>query len=232
MSYCVNCGVELEKGCRACPLCDTPVINPSQGQELPQASAYPGNFNIPHSIKKRYIAFIISMVMLIPTVIWVAVNAVFVQSSAIIYIVCGVALAWVWFVFPLLWKKPMLLFLLAIDSISLLAYLYLFQIKIAENGWYSTVVLPVVLILWGIIALFILWLKKRRSIPLKAIAVLGAINIMSFVVEICNNLFYNSKLDCGISLVITACCVSIMMFFAFLAKSRRLKAWVTRKFNL
>lgn len=30
MSYCVNCGVELDRSLRACPLCNTPVINPRE----------------------------------------------------------------------------------------------------------------------------------------------------------------------------------------------------------
>ena len=30
MSYCVNCGVELDVGAGKCPLCDTPVINPGE----------------------------------------------------------------------------------------------------------------------------------------------------------------------------------------------------------
>lgn len=28
MSYCVNCGVELDASASECPLCNTPVINP------------------------------------------------------------------------------------------------------------------------------------------------------------------------------------------------------------
>ena len=28
MSYCVNCGVELDGSLQACPLCNTQVINP------------------------------------------------------------------------------------------------------------------------------------------------------------------------------------------------------------
>lgn len=28
MSYCVNCGVELDASAKICPLCNTPVINP------------------------------------------------------------------------------------------------------------------------------------------------------------------------------------------------------------
>lgn len=30
MSYCVNCGVELDKTCSVCPLCNTKVINPNR----------------------------------------------------------------------------------------------------------------------------------------------------------------------------------------------------------
>ena len=28
MSYCVNCGVELDPGAQACPLCGTPAWHP------------------------------------------------------------------------------------------------------------------------------------------------------------------------------------------------------------
>lgn len=40
MSYCVNCGVELEKGCPACPLCDTPVINPREKKNRGYGTAF------------------------------------------------------------------------------------------------------------------------------------------------------------------------------------------------
>ena len=30
MSYCVNCGVELDATASFCPLCHTPVVNPNQ----------------------------------------------------------------------------------------------------------------------------------------------------------------------------------------------------------
>lgn len=29
MSYCVNCGVELDSAAKKCALCETPVINPN-----------------------------------------------------------------------------------------------------------------------------------------------------------------------------------------------------------
>ena len=37
MSYCVNCGVELSKELKSCPLCHTPVYHPEKKQEMEAA---------------------------------------------------------------------------------------------------------------------------------------------------------------------------------------------------
>lgn len=41
MSYCVNCGVELEVSLQKCPLCNTPVINPNALHQAKNTSPYP-----------------------------------------------------------------------------------------------------------------------------------------------------------------------------------------------
>ena len=38
MSYCVNCGVELDNSLKKCVLCDTPVINPNVKNEIEEIS--------------------------------------------------------------------------------------------------------------------------------------------------------------------------------------------------
>ena len=53
MSYCVNCGVELEKGLPLCPLCDTPVINPKEPKDEDVKPPYPLNFTVPKSLSKK-----------------------------------------------------------------------------------------------------------------------------------------------------------------------------------
>lgn len=230
MSYCVNCGVELEKGCPECPLCDTPVINPREKNASAEKSVYPENINIPKSLSKKYWVFVLSLVMLIPNLVLIILNFLIFDSWVVKYIVGGFCVAWIWFLFPFLWKKQIPVISLGIDAIALLAYLNMFRIYGDDNGWFNSIVLPVVIVLWAICNLFIFWLKKPRSKSLIAIALLGAINVMSFVIEICMNMFYYGKLQFVISLVVTACCVSLMIFFAALEKSRRLKAWVRRKF--
>ena len=41
MSYCVNCGVQLDKTAKRCPLCNTPVINPSEAIDTVSKTPYP-----------------------------------------------------------------------------------------------------------------------------------------------------------------------------------------------
>lgn len=230
MSYCVNCGVELEKGCPACPLCDTPVINPREKNAAEEKPVYPEELNIPKSLSKKYWVFVLSLIMLIPNLVLIVLDVLFFENGVVKFITGGSIVAWIWFLFPFLWKKQIPVVSLAIDAIALLVYLNMFRIYGVENGWFSSIVLPVVIALWAICNLFIFWLKKPRSKSLIAVGVLGAVNVMTFIVEICINMFYNNKLQIAVSLVVTACCVSLMIFFAVMAKSKRLKAWVSRKF--
>ncbi len=230
MSYCVNCGVELEKGCPSCPLCDTPVINPKELKSKEEKPVYPENISIPKSLSKKYWVFVLSLVLLIPNLVLVILNTLVFDSGVVKYIVGATVVAWIWFLFPFLWKKPIPVILLAIDAIALLSYLDMYKIYGDDTGWFNSIVLPVVIALWAICNLFIFWLKKPRSKALISIAVLGAVSVMSFVIEICMNMFYEGKLQIAVSVALTACCVSLMILFIFIEKSRRFKAWAERKF--
>ena len=230
MSYCVNCGVELEKGCPECPLCDTPVINPREKEPEKQAPLFPEIAEIPKSTSKKYWAFVLSLMMLIPNLVLIVLDVFVFRTGIAKYIAGGFAVLWVWFVFPLLWKKQIPVIMLGLDAIALLVYLNMFRLYGVENGWFNSIVLPVVIALWALCNVFIFWLKKPRSKSMIAVGILGAINLMSFVIEICMNMFYSGKLQLVVSFVVTACCVSLMAFFIVMAKSRKFKAWAERKF--
>lgn len=230
MSYCVNCGVELEKGCPACPLCDTPVINPREKEKKNEKPLFPEILEIPKSLSKKYWAFVLTLIILIPNMVLLVLDMLIFKSEISKFIIGGFAVAWVWFIFPLLWKKTIPVIMLGIDAIALLAYLNMFSVYGFENGWFSSIVLPVVIALWALCNLFIFWLKKPRDKSIVAVAVLGALNLMSFIIEICMNMYYYGKLQVVVSFIVTACCVSLMIFFTVMSKSRRFKAWAKRKF--
>ena len=53
MSYCVNCGVELESSLTECPLCNTPVINPKELHNYQKPSPYPREKGQVDVVKKK-----------------------------------------------------------------------------------------------------------------------------------------------------------------------------------
>ena len=122
--------------------------------------------------------------------------------------------------------------LIAIDAFAIMAYFHLYRFGGDDSGWVYGVAIPIVIFLWGIVNLFILWLRKPRSKCSITVAVLGAINVMTFVAELAMSIFFMKKLQVVVSLVMTACCVSLMIFFIVMEKSKRLKAWMQRKFFL
>lgn len=230
MSYCVNCGVELEQGCGECPLCDTPVINPREFHNKPEKPAYPEIIKIPKSTHKRFLVFVISMVLLIPNIVLAFLDMFLWGSGISAFIFGGTALVWFWFLFPMLWKKPIPIILLQIDALALLGYLYIFRGISNESRWFECLAIPIVIAFWAVAAVFILWSRKPRNKSYTGIAATVAVIVLSYIIEICIDMFVFGRLQLGVSFAVTACCIPIIIFFIVLAKSRKLRAWVSRKF--
>ena len=60
MSYCVNCGVELDATARACPLCHTPVQNPNQPVDAELPPPFPSRRKEVQPASKKELALLIS----------------------------------------------------------------------------------------------------------------------------------------------------------------------------
>ena len=75
MSYCVNCGVELEKSEKNCPLCGVEVINPARPYDDKAVRPYPKRLDpINARINRQFIASVLSICMAFPAVLCLAIN--------------------------------------------------------------------------------------------------------------------------------------------------------------
>lgn len=231
MPYCVNCGVELETSCKSCPLCDTEVIIPKKlKKDIVEAPSYSPNFEIPKSTSKKYLAFVLSILMMLPNVVFLILDIFIWQGSVEKFIFAVSAVAWISLVFPLIWKKPQPIIMLALDMLSLLLCIYLFTDLTVKDTWFASLAMPIIISAWALAAMFIFWLRKPRTPSEKALAGIIAANLMCYVVEICTVVYCNSRLQLLISFAVTAASIPIMIFIIALRKSRRLSAWAKRKF--
>ena len=234
MSYCVNCGVELDKSAEKCALCGTPVINPSELETRKQTPfPYPDKVVLPAGVRRRYVAFLFSMAVLIPNIVCGLTNILF-PSTGIwaVYVISSSALAWVLFIHPFLWKKIHPYTIIAIDAVAAAFYIYVFYaVGNDEKSWFFKVAMPLLLLLEAILLFMTYWLrKKKRDWPDITIAVLAEISLYSICADLLLHLFVNGSFILSVSLIIVLSCFALILFFISVKKNRRLRAWLSRKF--
>ena len=177
MSYCVNCGVELERGIKSCPLCDTPVLNPHEA-DVEYVRRYP---DLPvEGVKsnRRDLILPVTLLLLIPTTITLLSDYLTTGGlSWSVFVVSSLILVWIFLIPPFAMKKSRLLPCLALDWTGLAIYLYILSLATEEEDWLIPIALPVagvlgVLVL-GIAALFI-YVDLRKLVKFAIVMFAGS----------------------------------------------------------
>lgn len=233
MSYCVNCGVELEAAAKKCPLCETPVINPNIHKEDAVSSYSDKTVEIPESMKKRFSAFIITMVMLIPNIVCFLVNILFHHDYTWVWLLNATSvLIWTFIVLPLMWRKKAGIYYVLTDTVVSIGYVYIiYYLKGNGKGWFAWCALPMIIIFALLIGFITEWhrLKKPQWVY-SCIAVFAEIMIASVLFDMILSHYLSGSYTPTVSLVISACCVAVIGFFIAVACNKKLKAWLARKF--
>ena len=103
MSYCVNCGVELERSLKKCPLCGVAVLNPLEKDAPEETPAFPQSRD---ELKKKDRTFWVgffSIVYLVPIVTCVVCNLLFNPHSPwSAFVAAGILMLWVFTTSPFL----------------------------------------------------------------------------------------------------------------------------------
>lgn len=147
MSYCVNCGVELEASLRECPLCHTPVVNPVEaGKEFPP-SPYPVNKGQVEVVKRKDLGILLSVVLIATGGTCLLLNLLVFNRSLWSLLVIGICICLFVFTFPMVYyrKMPPSLSLLA-DGAAVAVYLYMIAYLTPSTAWFWQLGLPIVLL--------------------------------------------------------------------------------------
>lgn len=137
MSYCVNCGVELDQTASFCPLCHTPVVNPNQPVDTQSPKPFPTEPGEVAPASKQELSILITA-MLACVAVCCGVLNIFLQSERVwsLYVIGAAVMLWIWLVPPLLMRGMHLLLRLLLDITAVAIYVYL--ISLDQNGtpWY------------------------------------------------------------------------------------------------
>ena len=147
MSYCVNCGVELEASLRECPLCHTPVVNPKEAGKTVPPSPYPTDRGQVEEVKRKDLGILLSVVLSATAVTCLLLNLLVFNRSLWSLLVIDICICLFVFTFPMVYyrKMPPSLSLLA-DGAAVAVYLYMIAYLTPSTAWFWQLGLPIVLL--------------------------------------------------------------------------------------
>lgn len=169
MSYCVNCGVELEAGAKKCPLCDTEIINPRE-HVCSQTSPYPVYTPTPkQQIKRSTIVSLITLILLLPDFLTVlsdySINRSITWSG---YVLMSILCVYLLIVLPIILKKHMSV-CISLMSLSVLVFLIYIEYK-TGGKWFLSFALPAVTAIAVFIVVMVLLRKENKITPLTVVS--------------------------------------------------------------
>ncbi|MBR6916936.1 MAG: hypothetical protein IKN38_02010 [Clostridia bacterium] len=231
MSYCVHCGVELADYETKCPLCETPVVDPSrpisEGEPM-----FPDRLEVKErKFNKRFIVTLVSFVMLIPFVVTSIIDIYFsLGMTWSAYVLRAEALVWVVALLPFQNKSATPYVFCLADFAG--CALYLLLIALLENGmrWYLPVALPICAASWTVIMIVVSIHRRAKTGKItKAGVVLMTLSFLPLTVDIAvSRYLYGSLLPrwawyASVPLFVFGLTVTL------LSKSVRFTDWLRKK---
>ena len=209
MSYCVNCGVELDKSAKKCALCSTPVINPNEKvNEVASEKPFSENIQLPKSIKKEFIAFVISVIMLIPNIVML-------------------------FVFPFFTKKSHPYLMWAFDTIAAASFFFVvFALQEIELSVTSSV-LSIIFLISAAVLILIIWLRARKHHwTANVIVFLVETTVVSLLAGLFTAHFTKNYNFFIVGIVISVCTLVMTGFFIYCNRSKHIRSWLNKAFYI
>lgn len=233
MSYCVNCGVELESSIKECPLCHTPVINPNvlvASATIPPFSKEKGQVEV---VKRKDFAVLISIVLLSTAITCALLNWLVFDSTRWSLPIIGIcALIWIFAIPFIIYTKLSVYTSLLLDGFALGAYIWVISYITPSDAWFYQLALPIVCLVTLLLEVLVFLLKRFRVAYLTtAIYVFSEIAILCVGIEIFIDLFLHQQIHLTWSAVVLTVCTIIVITFITLVSKKRFRDAVRRRLH-
>ncbi|MBQ6889281.1 MAG: hypothetical protein IJN54_17430 [Lachnospiraceae bacterium] len=233
MSYCVNCGVELETSLSGCPLCNTPVINPNELSSMKKTSPYPMEKGQVEVVNRKDWAILLSVVCGATAFTCGLLNFLVFNGSLWSLLVIGVCIIiWVATIpVTICPKLPVYVSLLA-DGMAIGVYLYMITFVTRSDHWFFALALPIIALLVCIAEVFTLLERKVAHTFLStALYLFGSISIICAGIEILIDNFLKNPISLSWSAIVLTVCAIIEITLITILSHRRFRNALRRRLH-
>ena len=239
MSYCVNCGVELDATAGECPLCNTPVWNPREigsqvSRDRPEAGApFPKEKSQVETANKKDLGILLSMVVLATAVTCGVLNAlVFRGTRWSLAVIGGCVVLWVILIPFMIYTKQAVYVSLLYDGAAVVIYLYILTFQVGSTGWFLGLGLPVTVLVTVIAELTALCIcRLPRSFLTVALYLFTAVGLLCLGLEILIDRYLIEEIALSWSAVVLTVCTVLDIAVITMLSRRRLRNEVRRRLH-
>lgn len=235
MSYCVNCGVELDSTIKKCPLCNTIVLNPNQlsGKEIEKLSPFPDKVGTVESGSKKDIAIVITVILACVAVCCILLNWLVWNPkrwSLLVIGFCG--LLWMLVAPPLFIQNIRKRVMALINGLMICIYLWLIGIFSGSTDWVIELGLPITVTVLVLVEIILTVGKYKRSILLIMSLGIMEIGVLCMTIELLIERFVQKPLHLSWSAIVLTICVVITGALVAMLSRRGIRNEIDRRFHL
>jgi len=234
MSYCVNCGVELQKSEPRCPLCGTEVINPNEINEEMPIRPYPSHVeHLDKTVDQRYIASFISLLLLIPLFTTMLANIFVSKELTWSYLVLGGELVlFSVFLLPMIARMPKVLYAV-VDAAAISVLLLLILVLTHSSwSWFLLLGLPITVLTTLMFWFFSVMAdpKCRISVFVRFTFGLTCVGLLAVAIEILIGVYNHAVVWPTWSLYVLFPCIVLATALLLLNRRARVKEEIRKRF--
>lgn len=223
MSYCVNCGVELDASSRECPLCNTPVINPNDLEKLKKTSPYPKEKGQVEVVKRKDWAILVSVVLSAAAISCALLNIFVFTNTMWSLLIIGICIILFVLAIPaVIYTKLPIYVSLLFDGIAVGIYLYMITYLTSSDNWFWQLALPILGLSTLLVEIFTLLLRHFRvSFLTTALYLFAEAAILCVGIELLIRRYFENPIGLSWSaVVLTACSITVIALITLLSKQR------------
>ena len=232
MSYCVNCGVELDKNLKACPLCQTIVINPNE-RIVRENESFPKHKGEVERAKRRDVGVLITIFLLATALTCGLLNLLVFDTVAWSPTVMGVC-GFIWAtLFPLMFydQLPVYIYIL-FDGFMAGVSILTINIMTVSDAWAWELGIPIVALVTVVSELLAFAIKVLpRSFLTIMLYIFTAIATFCIGLELEIDHFLGNRMYPSWSAVVATVFVIFNAVIITLLCSKRLRAEVRRRLH-
>lgn len=233
MSYCVNCGVELDDSAKKCVLCNTPVVHPGRDMQAVYATPFPQEKGTVEAVNRNDFAILLSTFVLATAVTCGLLNALVFTVSRWSLAVIGVCvILWVSIVPLIVWRKLSVYASLFLDGLAITLYLYMLAHMVDSFGWCYGLGLPIVMLVVAVAELLALSVNKLpRSFLTVSLYINMAIGVACTGIECLIDRYIDGRIVLSWSAVVMTICIILAIAIITMLSRRRLRSAVRRRLH-